>query len=81
MYTTRRISMLNIDIYIYVYIYMCNWSVPGADVLTGKVISVPLVEPQSEFQRRPIAHTCGCVLEIPTTYVSYVELRNDVMSV
>ena len=23
------------------------------------------------FARRPIAHTCNCTLEIPTTYINY----------
>lgn len=27
--------------------------------------------------RRPIAHTCSCILEIPSTYTSFPELRED----
>jgi hypothetical protein len=42
-----------------------------------KEITVRLVSPSSEFSRRPTAHTCGCVLEIPNDYSTYVELRND----
>lgn len=26
---------------------------------------------------RPIAHTCGPVLELPSTYTNYVELREE----
>lgn len=33
------------------------------------------------FARRVIAHTCGCVLEIPTSYDNYVEFRAEFMSV
>lgn len=42
-----------------------------------KEIKVQLVPAASDFSRRPIAHTCGCMLEIPNNYSSYVELRND----
>lgn len=31
----------------------------------------------SEFSRRPIAHTCGPLLELPSTYRSFCELRSD----
>lgn len=48
----------------------------GADMLIGKDIKVSLVTPSSDFTRRPVAHTCGCVLELPNTYTSYVDLRN-----
>ena len=27
--------------------------------------------------RRPIAHTCGCVLEVPSTYISYLEFEAE----
>lgn len=33
------------------------------------------------FARRIIAHTCGCVLEIPISYDNYVEFRAEFMSV
>ena len=33
------------------------------------------------LRARPIAHTCGPLLEIPSTYVNYVELREDFMNV
>lgn len=33
------------------------------------------------FARRVIAHTCGCVLEIPISYDNYVEFRAEFMSV
>lgn len=49
----------------------------GADILLGKRITVRLVAPVSEFSRRPVAHTCGCVLEVPDSYCSFVDLRND----
>lgn len=31
--------------------------------------------------RRPVAHTCGPVLELPWTYASYPELRAEFDSV
>jgi len=33
------------------------------------------------FARRPIAHTCNCTLEIPTTYVNYDDFRNEFYSI
>ena len=29
------------------------------------------------FQRRPVAHTCGCVLELSVHYDSYPDLSSD----
>lgn len=31
----------------------------------------------SGLARRPIAHTCGCVLELPTAYVSYLDFEQE----
>ena len=35
----------------------------------------------SGLQRRPVAHTCGRVLDIPTTYENYPEFRSEFNSV
>ncbi|KAL3861531.1 hypothetical protein ACJMK2_007560 [Sinanodonta woodiana] len=51
--------------------------VTGADLLTVQKISVRLVRIDSEFIRRPIAHTCGCVLELSSNYESFVEFRRE----
>ena len=50
--------------------------------LTGaSTASVPSIQVQfvnlSGLSRRPIAHTCGPTLELPCTYASYRELRNE----
>ena len=29
------------------------------------------------FQRRPVAHTCGYMLEVPSTYESFVDLKQE----
>ena len=34
-----------------------------------------------DFGRRPVAHTCGPLLELPSTYLSYPELRNEFDSI
>lgn len=47
--------------------------VTGADVLCVDTIDVEFTQLDG-LQRRPIAHTCGCVLEPPSTYDSYMEL-------
>ena len=31
--------------------------------------------------RRPIAHTCGCVLKLPSAYDSYAEFRAEFTNV
>jgi hypothetical protein len=48
----------------------------GADILIVSKISVTFSDLEG-FQRRPIAHTCGCVLEIPRSYESYPAFRSE----
>ena len=31
--------------------------------------------------RRPIGHTCGCILELPSTYLLYVEFEDEFKSI
>lgn len=31
--------------------------------------------------RRPIAHTCGRVLELPSTYISYLEFETEISAI
>ena len=33
------------------------------------------------FSRRPIAHTCGCVLELPSSYTSYLKFEQEFTSI
>ncbi|XP_076850602.1 uncharacterized protein LOC143500373 [Brachyhypopomus gauderio] len=49
----------------------------GADVLVTSTIHVRFVAPSSDFVRSPQAHTCGCVLEMPNTYTSYLEMSEE----
>lgn len=48
----------------------------GSDAITVDKISLTFTNIEG-FTRRPIAHTCGPVLELPSTYQSYPELRSD----
>ena len=54
---------------------------------TKRVLSCLISNPQSEGERdarseaRSIAHTCGPLLEIPSTYANYVDLREDFMNI
>lgn len=50
--------------------------VTGADVLCVPQISVQF-SALDGFARRPIAHTCGSLLELPSTYNTYPELREE----
>jgi len=40
-------------------------------------IEIAFTKPQSAAARHPVAHTCGPLLEIPTTYPSYPDFRAD----
>ncbi|XP_033831305.1 uncharacterized protein LOC129456644 [Periophthalmus magnuspinnatus] len=48
----------------------------GSDVFTGKDITVSFTMING-LQRRPVAHTCGCYLELPVTYESYPDFRHE----
>lgn len=51
----------------------------GSDVICvpTRVISTKL----DRLERRPIVHTCGCVLEMPCTYNSHTEFRAELANV
>jgi len=49
----------------------------GSDLIVSDEITVSFIKAESDFQRRPIAHTCGCVLELPDTYTEFTDLRKD----
>lgn len=48
----------------------------GADVICVKSITIEFTRLEG-LARRPIAHTCGCVLELPSTYDTYTEFRAE----
>ena len=48
----------------------------GADVICVETIYIQFSQLDG-LARRPIAHTCGCVLEVPTSYGGYPEFRNE----
>lgn len=54
--------------------------VTGADVLCVPTIHVQFTELDG-IARRPIAHTCGSVLELPSTYDEYTEFRPEFSNV
>ena len=46
--------------------------------ITGKVsVIVPAFSALDGASRRPVAHTCGPLLEIPSSYQSYNELSEE----
>lgn len=45
-----------------------------SDLFTGKTITVTFSQIEG-FQRRPVAHTCGCYLELPVSYDSYPDFE------
>ena len=50
--------------------------ISGSDCITCDSIEVTFTA-LSGLQRRPIAHTCGPTLEVPTTYESFGELAAE----
>ena len=49
----------------------------GADIVIVEKIDVMFIKPKSDFSRRPIPHTCGPCLELPSTYKNFCELREE----
>ena len=49
----------------------------GSELLVVDSIDVAFIKPETNFARRPIAHTCSPCLELPSNYNSYGELREE----
>ncbi|XP_073727925.1 uncharacterized protein [Misgurnus anguillicaudatus] len=52
----------------------------GSDLFLGKTITISFTQLEG-FERRPIAHTCGCYLELPVSYDNYPEFRHEMNKV
>lgn len=50
--------------------------ITGSDVLSCQTINVEF-NTLDGFQRRPVVHTCGPMLELPTTYETYTDLAEE----
>ena len=53
----------------------------GAEILVVEAINVTFKKNESKFTRRPIAHTCGPCLELPSTYSNFCELHEEFSSI
>jgi hypothetical protein len=51
--------------------------IEGADVSLKKKIQVRFVSFNSDFERRPMSHTCGCVLELAQSFECYSLFKNE----
>ena len=49
----------------------------GSDLVTFTKINVTFTVPVNEFQRLPIVHRCGPLIEVSSTYNNFCELRED----
>lgn len=49
----------------------------GSESITVQSIEVTFNKNFTAFSRRPIAHTCGPLLELPAVYTNFCELRED----
>lgn len=49
----------------------------GSDIVLVHQIKVTFIGFKSLFERRPIAHTCEPLLELPNSYYSFCELREE----
>ena len=52
----------------------------GSDLLLGKDIEVSFVN-VTGLARRPVAHTCSCLLELPKTYENFPQFRSEFLSI
>ena len=52
----------------------------GSDLVLGKKIIITFNDLLG-FERRPVAHTCGCVLELPRSYESYGAFKSQMQAV
>ena len=50
--------------------------VAGADLMLKVKIWIRFVE-YPENMRRPVSHTCGCVLDLAFDYKSFLEFRTE----
>ena len=50
--------------------------VSGSDLVLSKKIRVVFVRLYG-IARRPVAHTCGCILEVSEDYTSFAELKEE----
>lgn len=51
--------------------------ITGADNMVVDAVEIIFTRPESNFSRRPVAHTCTPSLELPSTYNNYCELREE----
>ena len=49
----------------------------GADIILCKQIEVSFISMEANAARRPIAHTCAPLLEVPNSYRNFCELREE----
>ncbi|KAL2079591.1 hypothetical protein ACEWY4_025335 [Coilia grayii] len=63
-------------------LHLCNFLrfCTGSDLFLGKTITVNFNQLQG-LQRRPIAHTCGCVLQLSVHYDSYSDFSSEMNKV
>ena len=52
----------------------------ASDVLVTDTLTISFNNDEG-LQRRPIAHTCSYTLEVPSTYASFCELREEFMAI
>ena len=53
----------------------------GSDTIVVDCIDVEFVGTPASASRRPIAHLCAPMVEVPHTYNSYLELRQEFISI
>ena len=63
------------------YYFVCF---SGSNLIVVPKLQIRFISVASITERRPIAHTCGCVLELPAGengYDSYLNLREEFNSI
>ena len=65
--------MITDDVYNNTLLLCCK----GSDVHTGRSISVEFLQFDSDIERRPIARTCACILQLASNYDTFVDFRKE----
>ena len=55
--------------------------VTGSNLVVVPKVTVAFVVEASQLQRAPCAHTCGCTLELPYSYLTFQEFRQEFTNV
>ncbi len=57
--------------------FLISSTFTGTNRMVMNEIKISFFKPAHDFGRNPVGKTCGCVLELPTTYESYASFNKE----